>query len=200
MREVHQVHALVDELSPARPLWLSPPFPVISEPAAMAVTCSQVHQGPVIAGVHLAGQVPEGGVESVVEADLDPPPRALGSLSKCLHLAGAEASWLLHQDVTAGIQSPLSERRELVMGGRDDHDIRLQRQELIKIGAELPAVRGDKVLGPRRHGIGGAEEAVSRTESLSALAADEAAPRDRDRQSAPAGPVAVRDAHAYSLE
>ena len=59
MREVEQVHALVDQLAPARPLGIGAPLAVISGPAAVAVTAAHVHQLAVRARVDLGREVGE---------------------------------------------------------------------------------------------------------------------------------------------
>ena len=55
--EVEQVHALVDQLTPAGAFGLGAPLPVVAEPPAVPVACAQVHKLAVLAGVDLVRQL-----------------------------------------------------------------------------------------------------------------------------------------------
>ncbi len=96
MRQVEQVHPLVDQLTAARAAGIRPPLAVISGSAAVAVARAQVHQVTVGAGVDLCRELGERGVETVVEPDLGPPARRGGRLLQPFDLRHADSGRLLN--------------------------------------------------------------------------------------------------------
>src|SRR5215472_3211318 len=194
------MHALVDQLTTTGALGLRAPFPVVAEPAAVAVARAKMHQRSVGARVDLGCQVVQGGVKAMVEPDLDPPPRALGSLAEGVDLPGAERRRLLYEDMAAGLQRPMGQRRELIMGGGHHDHVRTETQQVVEVGAGAPAVLGHEPVGTVRDGIDGAKHAVAAPQRPGTLAADQTASSDRDGEPWPVGDATDAAAHVYSLD
>ena len=57
VRQVEQMHALIDQLAAARARRIGPPLAVIADPSAVPVPRPQVHQLPVLARVNLGRQL-----------------------------------------------------------------------------------------------------------------------------------------------
>jgi len=73
----------------------------------VAVTAAQMHERPVCAGVNLGGQIAERGVESMIEADLDPAPGLLRALDQRVDLGGPERGRFLDEDMAPGLERAL---------------------------------------------------------------------------------------------
>ena len=86
VREVEEVHALIDQLAAARPGGLGSPLAVVSDPAAVAVARPQVHQLPVAAGMHLVRELGDRRVKAMVEPDLHHPAGVVRGLDQPLDL------------------------------------------------------------------------------------------------------------------
>src|SRR4051794_22125791 len=104
MREVEEMHALVNELPSTGPRRIGPPLAIITRAAAVAVMRSQVHEVAVRAGPHLLRDANDRRMEAVVETDLHPPSCSLRSRPQPIDVVSAEPRRLLDEDVRAAFQ------------------------------------------------------------------------------------------------
>ena len=131
-------------------------------------------------------------MKAVVEPHLHDPPGLLRGLHQPLDLSRPQPGRLLHQHVGARAERPLGHRRELVVGGRDDHHVGLEPEQLVDSGVRSPAVPLDQRLRALGHGVGGADHLILRSQGRRALVADQPAADDRHPQPG--------RAHVYSVE
>ena len=100
----------------------------------------------------------------------------------------------------AGLQRVLRQRRELIVRGGHDHDVRTEARQLVEIAASAPAVRSRQLIGPGPRRDRWRQADGRWALNLRALPPDEPASGDRDNESRAIGHTAGGHAHAYSLD
>src|SRR5205823_1250739 len=124
VRQVEQMHTLVNQLAASRTRRLGAPLAVVAEPSPVPVARAQVHQLAMSPGSNFLGGACDRGMKAMVETHLDQAPRALPALDQAVDLCHGDPGWLLDEDVGSCSHRKLAELGEQVMGGGNDYDIR----------------------------------------------------------------------------
>ena len=183
VRQIEQVHALIDQLATAGARPVGPPLTVIAKSAAVPVARSEMHQLAVEAGMHLTRELGDCWVKAMIEADLHQPSGIIRGPHQSLDVSCPETRWLLHQNMRAGPQRPLGHRRQLVVRGGDDRHVGFEGEQLVDRGAVSPAVACHEGLRALRDRVGGADHLIPSSEGPRTLIADQPTADDRDPQS-----------------
>jgi hypothetical protein len=146
----------------------------------VAIPAAQEHQWTQRAGVHQCSGLLQRWMVAMVEADTDEP----AGLGRCGHkpidLADRPCRGFLEEDVLAGAKRPQPQRRQRLVGGRDDCDFDLgtreRRVDSLRNSARVLSGQGSRARGMKVS----AGDQLSWLESRRTLSADQAATEDGD--------------------
>ena len=122
--EVDEVDALVEHLAAAGDGGVAAPLLFHARAPAVAVAAAEEQEGAEVAGIDDLARLEQGGVEAVVEADLDDEAgsveRLAGGVRDGLELGCVAGGGFLDQDVLTAADGFEGDRGELVVGGGYD--------------------------------------------------------------------------------
>jgi hypothetical protein len=122
-RQIDEVDPLIDQLTAAGDFRVGAPFLLVAHTTTVSVSGPHEHQRTESTGIDKLPRLPDGGVIPMVESHADSPIRSTGRVDKRRNFPCRTPRRFLDENMFARVERGVRNRRERIVGRRDDYDI-----------------------------------------------------------------------------